>query len=218
MDYADTTVIIPVKNEPATKKVVAEVLRGMPGSSVIVIYKGKLNMKSRPKNTKIIRQLDSGKGNAVRHAAKEVKTELMCLIDGDGTYSVQDLKRLVLLARNGADMALGNRLDGTDPEAMPGYIMFGNRVLSEVANILYGTNIKDSQTGLRVLHKKVFDSLDIHEPGFGIEEEMNIKAGRANYKIVEAPIKYRKRTGDSKQMKLPDGIKLLLINFKFLFD
>ena len=218
MDYADTTVIIPVKDEPATGKVAAEVLRALPGASVIVIYKGSLNMRSRPKNVRIIRQPDSGKGNAVRRAAREVKTELMCLIDGDSTYSALDLKRLVLLVRNGADMAVGNRLDNMDPGAMPVYIVLGNRVLSITANLLYGTNIKDSQTGLRVIRKKVFDSLRVCEPGFGIEEEINIKAGKANCKIVEAPIMYRKRTGESKQMKLPDGIRLLLINFKFLFS
>jgi BMFP domain-containing protein YqiC len=218
MDYSDTTVMIPVKNEPATEEVAKQVLAALPGCQVIVIYKGQLKMRLQSKRLRVIKQTGIGKGTACRQAAKEVKTPIMCLIDGDNTYSARDLCKLIAMIRKGADMAIGNRIENMDPTAMPGYIVFGNNILTSVANILYGMHLKDSQTGLRAIRKEVFDSLDLKETGFGIEEEMNIKTRKHNYKVVEAPISYAVRTGESKQMKVPDGIRLLLINFKFLFQ
>jgi dolichol-phosphate hexosyltransferase len=221
MDYSDTTVMVPVKDEPAVGTVVKKTLDSLPNCKVVVIYKGyedglKLDVKN--KNLKVIKQTGSGKGVAVVQAAKQIHTDIMCLIDGDATYEVNDLKRVIKLVRDGADMAIGNRLHDMDREAMPAFIEVGNKVITVTADILYGMKLKDSQTGLRAIRKKAFDTLDLHEKYFGIETEMDVKMHKKGYKVVEIPISYYKRIGESKQMKLLDGVKLLLLNFKFLSD
>lgn len=218
-DYSDTTVLIPVKNEPAAGKVTREALRKLKNCRVLVIYKGDrkiLNINFRHKNLRVIEQRDIGKGAAVRRAIKLISTPILCLIDGDATYSVDDLKRAIAMVRKGADMAIGNRFAKLDRDAMPAYVEFGNRMITLVANLLYGMSIVDSQTGLRAIRKSMIDRLELREKGFGIESEMNIKTRKAGFKIVELPISYSVRVGSSKQMKFADGIKLLLQDFKYL--
>ncbi|MGC9190660.1 MAG: hypothetical protein ACP5FR_01980, partial [Candidatus Micrarchaeia archaeon] len=97
-------------------------------------------------------------------------------------------------------------------------VLLGNRILTKALNIFYGTKIKDSQTGLRAIKRNVFNALKLTEPGFGFEEEMLIKAKRLGFSIKEIPIKYSEREGISKQMKPIDGVKLLLILIKHIFD
>ena len=220
MDYSDTTVLIPVKDEPAAGRVAKDVLNKLGNCKVVVIYKGNwesLNIDFTNKNMLIMKQKGSGKGVACVQARKNIKTDIMCLIDGDATYDVNDLKKVINMVREGMDMAVGNRLKNMDSEAMPLYIQIGNKIITKTANLLYNLKLSDSQTGLRAMKRYVFDSLDLKEKYFGIETEINVKAKKAKYKIGEVPIHYYKRVGSSKQMKLIDGLKLLLLDFKFLF-
>jgi BMFP domain-containing protein YqiC len=155
---------------------------------------------------------------AVVQAAKAVKTDIMCLIDGDATYDVDDLKKVVKLVRDGYDMASGNRFKHMDRKAMPLYIEIGNKIITITANLLYNMGLSDSQTGLRAIRTGAFNSLDMHEKYFGIETEVNVKSRKKNYRVAETPINYYPRVGSSKQTSKPlFGIKLLLLDFKFLF-
>ncbi len=220
MYYSDTTVLIPVKDEPAAGQVAKTVLQKLNNCKVLVIYKGDrkiLGINFEHDKMRIIEQHDSGKGAAVREALKHVDTKILCLIDGDATYHVDDLKTVINMVRNGADLALGNRFENLHREAMPFFIEFGNKVITVTANVLYGLSLNDSQTGLRAVRMSALRKLTLRESGFGIESEMNIKAQKAGLRIEETPIKYSMRVGDSKQMKLIDGVKLLLLDFKFLF-
>jgi len=222
MHYSDTTIIIPIKNEPAVVKVAKDVIKNMPACKVIVIYKGHLDSASKSRlmkysNLSILKQKDDGKGAACIYAAKFIRTPIVGFIDGDDTYSATDLKRAVNLVKNGVDMIVGDRLSRIQRKSMPHFIEFGNKVLSVMSSVLYGVKINDTQTGLRAIKKSVFDTLDLKEKRFGIETELNVKVGKGGFRIREIPIEYNQRTGSSKQMKLIDGIKLFFITLKFLF-
>ncbi|MGC8495728.1 MAG: glycosyltransferase family 2 protein [Candidatus Micrarchaeia archaeon] len=219
-DYSDSTVIVPIKDEPAVNLVIKDIAKNMPKAKIMVIYKGNNTVWKRySKTVKVIEQQSSGKGNACYEAVKKVNTEIVCFIDGDATYHAEDLAKLVSIIRNGADLAIGDRLSNIkNPKVMPRYVLLGNRILTKALNIFYGTKIKDSQTGLRAIKRNVFNALKLTEPGFGFEEEMLIKAKRLGFSIKEIPIKYSEREGISKQMKPIDGVKLLLILIKHIFD
>ncbi len=219
MDYSDTTVLIPVKDEPAAGRVAKEALRKLPGARVMVVYKGDrsvLGINFRNARMSVVEQTDSGKGAAVRSAMKRISTPIFCLIDGDATYSVDDLRKVIGMVRDGADLALGDRFHKLDRKAMPLFIEVGNKIITVVANALYGMRIHDSQTGLRAVKTSTVTRLGLRENGFGIESEMNIKSKKAGLRIEEAPIGYGVRVGPSKQMKFIDGVKLLILDFRFL--
>src|SRR5271157_1724307 len=177
MDYADTTVIVPVKNEPAVAKVVKDVADSLHDCKIIVIYKGEIEIpKETANNLTLVKQQGTGKGNACIQVAKLVNTDIMCFIDGDATYDANDLKKVVALIRSGAGLALGNRLKWLDRKTMPAFVEFGNKVITGTANLLYRMHVEDTQTGLRAIRKATFDALELKEQNFGIESEMTIKA------------------------------------------
>ncbi len=219
MRYSDTTVVLPVKDEPAAGSVAQEILEKLPGARLIVIYKGSNGSLSKllgRSNVLMLKQRGNGKGAAVREALLHVNTSIFCLIDGDATYRVTDLRRVIALVRAGADMALGNRFGAISDDAMPAYVQLGNSVLTGTLNLLYGAKLHDSQSGLRAARLRAISKLHLAETGFGIESEMDAKASRAGLVVRETPIGYGTRVGNSKQMKLLDGVKLLLLSFKFL--
>jgi glycosyltransferase involved in cell wall biosynthesis len=222
LDFSDATVAIPALEEPGIWKVVTDIHKSLPGVKIMVLWKGYNNKapKFKEKGVITIPQESLGKGTVIIQIQREkyVKTPIICFIDGDATYEPKNLRRLIEMVRdNECDMALGNRLARIDTKTMPKFIQIGNRVITLVANILYGMNITDSQTGLRAIRTAAFHSLDLKEKRFGTESEMNIKMSRMGYKISEGPADYYLRIGQSKQMKLVDGLKLLMIDFKFIF-
>ena len=222
-DYSDTTVVIPVKDEASVGKVAAAVGKELEGCKIIVIYANTDSsvpkLKPLPGRIKIVKQVGEGKGVACVQAAKLVRTVIMCFIDGDMTYDPKDLKKLIELVRKGADMAIGNRLINLDKKAMPGILQFGNKVLTLTGNILYGLRLHDSQTGIRAIKTSAFAKMALKETHFGIETEMNIKAKKMGMGIDEVPIHYYEREGKSKQPFKPvNGIRLFLVNFKYLMN
>ncbi len=216
MDYSDTTVVVPVKDEPATEKVVKSVLRALPGCRALVIYKGSPYIKMRHVGVAVVQQRSTGKGRALVEAAGRVHTPITCFIDGDGTYEARDLRKLVALVRSGADMAIGNRMGRVTEKTMPGYVQLGNRVLTLTGNLMFGLKLKDSQTGLRAIRTAVFKKLGLREVNFGVESEMNIKCKKLNCKIVEIPTSYYVRVGTSNMFKPFGGVRLFLMHFKLL--
>lgn len=221
MKFSDTTIVIPALEEPGIWKVVSDTRKALPGAQILVLWKGYNNRAPifKEKGVATEKQESLGKGTVIIQVQKHryVKTKLLGFIDGDATYEPRDFVALIGMVRKGCDMALGNRFYRVDRKSMPFFIEFGNKVITAVANVFYGMRISDSQTGIRILKTSAFHSLELAERGFGIESEMNIKMRKKGYKVSEAPARYYVRMGESKQMKSLDGLKLLLIDFKFIF-
>ena len=219
MAQIDTTIILPVKDEPYASHVLNDILLILPDSMIIIAYSGDISdlepYRSKSKIT-FVKQKGNGKGNACIESFNLVQTKFVGLVDSDGTYNIFDLVRARDLIRKGGDMVMGQRI-AVSKEAMPNYIKFGNWAITKIANILYGMHLKDSQTGLRIIRTQALKSIKLTEQEFGIESEINIKMHKKNYNIKEIPILYYNREGSpSKQVKLIDGIKLFILNFKFI--
>ncbi|MCW6160099.1 MAG: glycosyltransferase family 2 protein [Candidatus Micrarchaeales archaeon] len=217
MSYADATIIVPVRDEPAVGAVVRDIFKTVPGCKVIVIYKGSVDGLPKHRRLIVMEQRDSGKGKAMVEAARHVTTPIMCFVDGDETYDTKDLIKVIEQVRQGADLALGARVR-LGRGAMTAKIRFGNGVLTFLANLFFGLRLKDSQTGLRAIRKQAFDKLHLRETHFGIEEEMNIMSRKRHLVIREVPISYYARKGTVAQhSKNVGGFKLLGVIFKLLF-
>ena len=100
---------------------------------------------------------------------------------------------------------------------MPGIHGFGNWALSFTARLLFGYGIKDSQSGMWVFRKSIFnnDAMRPTNDGMPLSEEMKILARRVlgKDKAVEISVPYRPRVGEAEIHTWGDGWK----NFKFLF-
>lgn len=207
----EISVIIPVKNEPFIGEVIKGIKKEIKNCEIIIVDNSNDNSSKLAKKSgaKIKKQKNSGFGDACLMGAKIAKGKILAFIDGDGTYQPRDIKKLVNMINDGADYAIGNRLKNVHINNMSFVNIFGNKILSWLSNNMHKTSISDSQSGLRAITKKCFNSLDLSAKNFDFYTEMNIKAKNKDLIIKELPINYYPRIGKSKLKPFKHGLIIL---------
>jgi hypothetical protein len=94
---------------------------------------------------------------------------------------------------------------------------FGNWALSTTARMLFWYGIKDSQSGMWVFRKSIFDNVKVRpmHDGMPLSQEFKIRARRylPSNKTLEISVPYRVRVGDAEINTWGDG----LLNLRRLF-
>ena len=213
-----TAVIIPCYNEELTvEKVVSDFKRELPEAEIYVYDN---NSKDRTvelaqKAGAIVRhEYNQGKGNVIRRAFRESEADIYVMVDGDDTYTAEDVHKLIEPVEKGeVDMSIGDRLsNGTyKKENKRRFHEFGNNLVKNSINRLFRTNLKDIMTGYRVFNKIFVKNMPVLSQGFEIETEITLYALDKHFIIKEIPITYRNRPNgsSSKISTISDGIKVI---------
>lgn len=210
-------VLIPCYNEEKTiQKVVKDFRKQLPDAEIYVYNNNsKDNSCELAKNAGAIvkNEYKQGKGNVVRSMFEQIEADIYVLVDGDDTYPAESVHSLIDAVKNGADMAVGDRLsNGTYlKENKRKFHNLGNALVRNTINFLFKVNLKDIMSGYRAYNKKFVKNFPILTKKFEIETEMTIHALDKNYTIVEIPIDYRDRPQGSvsKLNTVSDGIKVV---------
>ena len=144
--------------------------------------------------------------------------EIIVTMDADCTYPGEEVPSLVQkLVEENLQWISCDRLKRAEEGSMPGLHGFGNWVLSTTATILYWYGIHDSQSGMWVFRKSIFDNEKVRpkHDGMPLSQEFKIRArkylGKKNTAEVSVP--YRPRVGEAEINTWGDG----LLNLRFLF-
>ena len=159
-----------------------------------------------------------GYGRAYRTGFDVAKNDIIVTMDADCTYPAELVPELVKrLLDDNLDFITCDRLSLAEDGSMSGLHGFGNWVLSFTARMLFWYGIKDSQTGMWVFRKSVFDNEKMRptNDGMPLSEEIKILARRhlGKKKAIEISVPYRPRVGEAEIHTWGDGWK----NLKFLF-
>ena len=73
--------------------------------------------------------------------------------------------------------------------------------------ILTGKKVTDSQTGFRVLKRKVIDNLCLESNGYEIESEITVKSLKNGFSFSEVPISIKQRAPSFQAMNNVPFIK-----------
>lgn len=168
---------------------------------------------------KVVHQPLRGYGNAYIKGINSANGKYIVMGDGDNTYDFLEMNKFIEpLRNNSADMVMGSRLKGRIYKgAMPFLHRYiGNPVLSGMLKLMFKTKVSDSHCGMRSLKKEAFDRLDLKCSGMEFASEMVIKAAMAGLRIMDIPITYYPREGESKLRTFKDGWRH--IRFMFLFS
>lgn len=154
-----------------------------------------------------------GKGDAIAKAVRntDLDADFVAITDADFTYPAEYIPEMIRILKSKPDvgMVCGNRLICVaDEGAFRGVFYLGNKLLALAHNLLNGVNLQDPLTGLRVVRSKIWRGWKVKSSGFDIEVELNSEVERRGYKIVEIPIRYRKRLGQ-KKLKVSNGVSIL---------
>ena len=197
------TILLPTLNEEEN---IRDVIEELPISDLksrgyhvnILVVDGKSTDRTQEiaqaHGADVILREGKGKGAGVRQAFSYADSDFLFMLDADGTYPSSYILEMLDRLENGYDVVMGSRLDGDiQSGAMPHTNYFGNKMLTLLANTLYGTKISDVCTGLWGFNNKVIKNLDLNSNHFEIEAEMFATSVKKQYKITEIPIQYKRR-------------------------
>jgi len=161
----------------------------------------------------IVIQSGKGKGSAISQGLDQLNgdTSYVVFTDADYTYPAKHIKEMICVLDSNPEvgMVLGDRFSKTyKKESDRNQFYVGNRILSFAQRVLHGVKLNDPYTGLRLIRFELLKGWKPRSSGFDIEAELNHRIDRLGYKIVELPIKYRKRLG-KKKLSFRHGLKIL---------
>ena len=208
----DVTVIIPTLNEERAIGEIVEKFRKLGFENVLVIdgnSKDRTREIAAEKGARVVIQSGKGKGQAVAEAFQMINSDVAVLIDGDGTYLPEDVKRLLEPIEKGvAEHVVGNRFAGYEKGAFTRLNLIGNKLLNFFFRLAYGVALRDILSGYRALKREVYKNVNLRKTGFEVEAELTVETLAKGYRIIEVPIRYRKREGETKLNPLRDGFKI----------
>lgn len=218
-------VIIPCLNEELTvAKVVTEARRYLPEAQIYVLDNGSVDQTAnlaRASGAEVIHSPLKGKGNVLRHAFRVITADYYVMIDGDGTYPMDQAQKLISLAQDfNYEMVMGARLQLGKPEAFRPLHYLGNRLFTLSVRLLFGFPVQDLLTGFRVFSSRFTDEINLISTGFEVETELTIRAMAQDMAFYEIPIPYQERPAGShsKLRTFRDGWKISLTILRFLRD
>jgi dolichol-phosphate mannosyltransferase len=124
-------------------------------------------------------------------------------MDCDFSHNPEDLERLYIAAKNGADLAIGSRyISGINVINWP----LGRVLLSYFASVyvrlVTGMRIMDTTAGFKCYRRRVLEAIDFNDirlKGYGFQIEMKFTTFKLGFSIVEVPIIFTdRREGTSK--------------------
>ena len=229
------SVIIPVYNEEKTVEKVLdyifrkkfplelEVLVVNDGSQdkseeIIKNFIKRYKAKSKKIKIKLFSKKNEGKGSAVRLGIKMAKGDIIIIQDADLEYNPDDYNKIIKPIIDGKEKVVyGSRFLKKHKPLYKIYYL-GNKFLTLLTKIIYGTNITDMETCYKVFRSDVIKSIEIKSNKFDIEPEITAKILKRGIRIMEIPISYTTRSvKEGKKIGWKDGLKAIytLIYWRF---
>ena len=138
-----------------------------------------------------------GFGAACHAGLLAASSEIVCVMDADGSFDPLDLEIVTGPVRDDSiDLMLGRRAPTTQG-AWPAHARLGNMVLSAELRRRAGVPLHDLGP-MRAARRQALLDLDLQDRRFGYPLEMVMRAAAAGWRIGEAPVPYYPRTGKSK--------------------
>jgi len=200
-DYPELSFVIPCLNESQTiATVIKECHRGgqpiAGGYEVIVADNGSSDGSrdiALAHGARVVEVPIRGYGAALAAGIKAAKGHYVLMGDADSTYEFSQALEFVAKLRQGNDLVMGNRFQGTIAEgAMPALHRYlGNPILSMLGRAFFGIKIGDFHCGLRAFDRKAVEGLNLRCTGMEFASEMVIKSSLMDLAMAEIPTNLR---------------------------
>jgi glycosyltransferase involved in cell wall biosynthesis len=170
----------------------------------------------------IVIEKRKGKGIAMSTGVKAAKSDVICFLDGDGTYPPRFIPKMLELIKK-CDVVIASRLLKKEGA----YGSMNTFIHYRFFPFIFKSFLKKFKTsepisGMRLMRKETWNKLNLSSRDFMIETEMEVKMAKNKMKVIEIPIPCIKRIGRSKWdaswgtlFKIRNYIKL---NEKYLKD
>ena len=179
-NLANIAIVLPIFNpEPCLGALVSGLLEIFP--VVVVVDDGSVEHEEAfdllPPEVRVLRHGENrGKGRAMKTGLSYVSetwpdVNFCCFADGDGQHRMADVAKVAARSIATGRVCLGVRR--FDSGNVPVGSRFGNAITAFLVRMMYGLSICDTQTGLRVIPRRLFADL-LNLPGERYDFEMRL--------------------------------------------
>ena len=161
---------------------------------------------ARSRGARVIRQEPRGYGAAVSEALASATRPVVVTTDCDDTYPMERLPDFLDLVNEGYDVVSGDRIS-RGAEAMPAFNRLGNRAFALLGSAFVGQRLNDVTTGMRMYRQSVIESIAWTE-NTGLSAELLLRPVARGYDVIEVPIDYDDRLGETTLDPLRGGAEI----------
>lgn len=219
-------IVVPARNE---EEVIEQTLRSLPANiCCIVVNNGSTDNTAaiaKACGKIVIHENRPGYGRTVLAGilhAKQLGKEIAVIYDADGADYPSNIKQLIdpILADE-ADFCIGQRAKYAEVGALTKSQKFGNKLSVQMIRLITGYSFSDMGP-LRAIKISCFQQMDMQDPTYGWNIEMQIKAVRCGLRIKQFEFAYRQRqAGVSKisgdlYASIKAGVKIIQTGLRYM--
>ena len=212
------SIVIPAFNEAESlAQLLPELREALPEAELLVIDDGSTDhtpeVCARLEVKCVRHAYNMGNGAAVKHGARQAKSDILIFMDADGQHRPEHVLQLLDLFRQGNyDMVIGARPWSSQAGLLRG---LGNRVFNWLASWMTGHRIADLTSGLRIVNARKFgEFLHLLPNGFSYPTTSTMAFFRSGYVVGYEPVDVQPRIGRSHLNIWKEGGRFLLIIFR----
>jgi glycosyltransferase involved in cell wall biosynthesis len=209
-------ILIPCLNEEQSiAQVVTEFRDQLPRAAIFVFDNASTDRtieRARAAGATIVSEPRQGKGYVVQSMFRRVDADIYVMVDGDGTYPANEVRRLIEpILNDEADMVVGSRLQPGMSSEFRSINRWANRLVLTVLNSMFRVTLTDILSGYRAFNRKFVKTIPVFGGGFEIETELTIKAVARGFRVIEVPttLTARSHGSHSKIRFFRDGFLIL---------
>jgi glycosyltransferase involved in cell wall biosynthesis len=188
------TVVLPCLNEADS---LPGVLTALPdGYRALVVDNNSTDdtaVVARAHGADVVAEAQPGYGAAVHAGIVAASTELVAVLDGDGSMDPGELPPLVAEIDRGADMAIGRRRP-VPGLSWPWHARLGTAAVCWRLRTRHGLPVHDIAP-MRVARRDAVLALGVNDRRSGYPLELLVRAAAASWRVVERDVTYGPRTG-----------------------
>ena len=202
------SIAIPAYNEEKSiGKVVRDFKKLNVADEIIVIdnnSKDRTSLLAKNAGARVVLETKQGYGFACRRGLEEAKGDIIVLVEADDTFEAKDIYKFLTYLES-TDIVLGTRttLELVSKDAqMDIFLRWGNTFIAKLLQLRFRGNIRLTDVGCtyKAIRKDALDKIigKVKTGKSDFSPEMIIRALDEKLKVIEVPIHYKKRVGESK--------------------
>ncbi len=198
--------------EKHIKEIIEKTMKHVP--NVLIVNDGSLDKtKDEVKKTKakiVHHEINKGKGEALKTGfdyCLKNGYERIITLDADGQHDPNEIPLLLNKMDEGYDIVIGAR----KREKMPLIRRISNKISSRIISKKINKEIKDSQSGFRIINSDILKNINLETSNFDLESEIIIKAAKGGYKIGDEEIKTIYADEKSKMHPIKDTLRFFKV-------